>query len=75
MYAGSWPRPWRTTATRRALASARPTRTGGAARCGFTDDLLDRVDRLELVDLAAPVLPVRRDAHVRAELVLGLVDA
>ena len=35
MYTGSWPRPWRTTATRRALVSARPTLTGGAARCGF----------------------------------------
>ena len=37
-------------------------------------DVLDGVDRLELVDLGAAVLPVRRDAHVRAELVLGLVD-
>ena len=35
MYVGSCVRPCTMTATRRALARARPTITGGAARCGF----------------------------------------
>src|SRR5450755_17032 len=38
------------------------------------DDSLDSLDRLELRDLGAALLPVRWDAHMRAQLVLGLVD-
>ena len=49
-------------------------RPAGPRGAGSADDLLERCRWLELVDLAAPVLPVRRDAHVGAELLLGLVD-
>src|SRR5881275_2457300 len=38
------------------------------------DNRLDGVDPLELGDLGPAVLPVRRDAHVRAQLVGRLVD-
>src|SRR3954468_11847679 len=52
-------------------SSSMRSRTSAA---GYAGHLLVRVDRLELGDLTAAVLPVRRDAHVRAELVGGLVD-
>src|SRR4051794_13219118 len=57
-------------ATSSGSSSMRP-RTSAAGDAGH---LLDGVDLLELGDLGAPVLPVRRDAHVRAELVGRLVD-
>src|SRR5580704_16880986 len=54
---------------------ARPYRPQGRRRSRpLTNHRLDRLDRLELRDLRPPVLPVRRDAHVRPELLLGLVD-
>src|SRR5271168_595548 len=65
-------------AYRRALARRRrsPTACGTCEteRPRLPDDGLDRLDRLQLRELGPAILPVRRYAHVRAELVRGLVD-
>jgi SAM-dependent methyltransferase len=55
-------------------AEPAPWMPGAARPQELPDDCLFGLDRLELADLGAAVLPVGRDAHVRAELGLGLVD-
>src|SRR6185437_14157701 len=47
---------------------------GGPGRPRSADHGLLGLDGLQLVDLRAPVLPMGRDAHVRAQLRRGLVD-
>src|SRR3954454_3489411 len=59
---------------RPATSSGSSSMRSGTSAAGDAGHLLVGVDRLELGDLAAAVLPVRWDAHVRAELVGGLVD-
>src|SRR5690348_7495070 len=61
-------------ATPRGTDAPRNRPHGCRRRRPLTDYRFDGLDRLELRDLRPPVLPVRGDAHVRAELFLGLVD-